>query len=142
MTLNVRKAFGIAAAGVVMATGFTGLSGTAHADDPVKPKAGTVRPNADVYGVYVWASNVNIRWNPGDACDDYPSVANCARIVRKVSRQEIAVYCQKRGQLVREGGYSSEWWSYADNPHAPAGYLSNVYIRGKAKLDGVPVCPW
>ncbi|TDB87541.1 hypothetical protein [Actinomadura sp. 7K534] len=93
--------------------------------------------------VYVWATNVNVRRGNTGACTDYPSTGNCPIIIRKVSKQEIGVYCQKRGQPVSDSGYSSEWWSYVYNgAYQPSGFVSNVYIRGKAHLDGVPDCTW
>jgi hypothetical protein len=103
---------------------------------------GVVPANAEVT-VYVWASNVNVRANrSGDrACLDYPSVGNCPDVIMKVSRQNIVVYCQKKGQPVSDSGYSSEWWSYTyTGSRGPTGWTSNVYIRGNAHLDGVPDC--
>jgi len=74
---------------------------------------------------------------------NYPSTTNCPTIYRKVSTQNIGVYCQKRGQPVSDSGYSSEWWSYTYNgAEQPTGWVSNVFIRGKAHLDGVPDCAW
>lgn len=94
------------------------------------------------YRVSVWASNVNVRDNTSSpACNQYPSVSNCWRVLFKVSKQDILVYCQKRGQPVTDSGYHSEWWSYVvTRPGLPSGWISNVYIRGKAHLDGVPDC--
>ncbi|KAB2340415.1 hypothetical protein [Actinomadura rudentiformis] len=103
----------------------------------------TAAPAKAEVTVYVWASNVNVRTSLAGnrACTDYPSARNCPDVVTKVSKQNIVVYCQKKGQPVSDSGYSSEWWSYMyAGYHRPTSWISNVYIRGKAHLDGVPDC--
>lgn len=92
--------------------------------------------------VYVWATNVNLRYSQRTrACVEYPSVSNCETVFRRVSRQNIGVHCQKRGQPISAAGYYSEWWSYVSPiGNGPTTWISNVYVRGKAHLDGVPDC--
>ncbi|HEY7487298.1 MAG TPA: hypothetical protein VH912_22775 [Streptosporangiaceae bacterium] len=143
MKTTMRKAAAVTACGIAL-FGTTALSGPASADRTrTVGERGARAPAAQqLFWVYVWATNVNVRDNTsGPNCNAYPSVDNCPGIVRKVSRQEIGVYCQKRGQPVSDSGYHSEWWSYTYNgPHHASGWTSNVYIRGKAHLDGVPDC--
>ncbi|GAA0595440.1 hypothetical protein [Actinomadura livida] len=148
------------AAMMLAATGALGASVIAAAPAQAAPVQQAAAPQASVQQaaaqqavgkraadrivwVYVWATNVNVRRGNTGACTDYPSTGNCPIIIRKVSKQEIGVYCQKRGQMVSDSGYSSEWWSYTYNGgDQPSGFVSNVYIRGKAHLDGVPDCAW
>jgi hypothetical protein len=100
-------------------------------------------PAAALVNVYVWATNVNLRYSRvTGACTDFPSVFNCETVLKKVSREWVAVYCQKRGQRITDSGYSSEWWSYkaSISGYEPTTWINNVYIRGAAHLDGVPDC--
>jgi hypothetical protein len=143
MKTTRRKAAAVAACGVALLCTTT-LSGSASADSTrtVGEKGARAAAAYPIVWVYVWATNVNVRDNTsGPNCNAYPSAANCPGIVRKVSQQEIGVYCQKRGQPVSDSGYSSEWWSYTYNgPYKASGWTSNVYIRGNAHLDGIPDC--
>jgi hypothetical protein len=140
MKTTMRKAAAVAACGIALSC-TTALSGPASADTmrTVGARGAAVQ---QIHWVYVWATNVNIRDNTsGPNCNAYPSPSNCPGIVRTVSRQEIGVYCQKRGQPVSDSGYYSEWWSYTYNgPYRASGWTSNVYIRGEAHLVGVPDC--
>lgn len=127
----------------VAASGALGASVIAAAPAQAAPARQPVGKRAAdrIVWVYVWATNVNVRTGGTRACVEYPSTGNCPTIIRKVSKQEIGVYCQKRGQPVSDSGYYSEWWSYTYNGgYQPSGWVSNVYIRGKAHLDGVPDC--
>jgi hypothetical protein len=137
------KAAAAAACGTAMLC-TTALSGPASADSTSigGRHAASAAAAQPIIWVYVWATNVNVRDNTsGPNCNAYPSAGNCPGIVRKVSREEIGVYCQKRGQPVSDSGYYSEWWSYTYNgPYRASGWTSNVYIRGNAHLDGVPDC--
>jgi hypothetical protein len=139
MKTTRRKAAAIAACGAALLCATT-LAGPASAE--ITRTAGEKAAASPIVWVYVWATNVNVRDNTsGPNCNAYPSAANCPGIVRKVSQEEIGVYCQKRGQPVSDSGYSSEWWSYTYNgPYRASGWTSNVYIRGNAHLDGVPDC--
>ena len=144
---NMRRAAAAAVCGMALA-GTALLTGPASAGTPDQaPNArpGAVQKPAEQWITeYVWATNVNVRdETSGPNCYHYPSIANCPGIVRTVSKENITVTCQKRGQLITDSGYSSEWWSYTLNgSYRPSGWTSNVYIRGNAHLDGVPDCAW
>ncbi|MFA1547756.1 hypothetical protein [Actinomadura chokoriensis] len=134
----------LAASSTLMTAGILGASVAAATAAQAAPvQAAPSRSAQSIIWVYVWATNVNVRVGSTAACSNYPSTTNCPTIYRKVSEQNIGVYCQKRGQPISNSGYSSEWWSYTYNgSERPTGWVSNVFIRGKAHLDGVPDCAW
>jgi hypothetical protein len=112
MKTTRRKAAAIAACGAALLCATT-LAGPASADSTssVGEKGARTAAAYPLVTVYVWATNVNVRDNTsGPNCNAYPSAANCPGIVRKVSQENITVYCQKRGQPVSDSGYHSEWW--------------------------------
>ncbi len=52
---------------------------------------------------------------------------------------DVAVRCQKAGQLVQVEGYQNEWWAYLPER---GGYMTNIYISSPDnKLPGVADCP-
>jgi uncharacterized protein YraI len=52
---------------------------------------------------------------------------------------DVAVRCQKAGQLVQAEGYENEWWAYLPDR---GGYMTNIYISSPDnKLPGVADCP-
>jgi len=44
--------------------------------------------------------------------------------------------CQLQGSTVADEGYTNSWWSYISGH----GWISNIYIKGGYKIDGVPDC--
>ncbi|MEV7415272.1 NlpC/P60 family protein [Streptomyces sp. NPDC089919] len=50
----------------------------------------------------------------------------------------VRVQCQKHAQTVTAEGYTNDAWSYLPEYGA---WITNIYIRGGAWLDGVPTCP-
>jgi hypothetical protein len=51
---------------------------------------------------------------------------------------EVAVRCQKTGELVNAEGYRNEWWAYLPER---GGYMTNIYVRSPGnKLPGVLDC--
>lgn len=86
-------------------------------------------PATTTTGKYqVWASNVNVRATPS------VSGAKAGTIATPTT---VDISCQAAGEKVTDSGYSSTYWSKIASP---AGYISNVYIKGTDKLDGVPMC--
>jgi len=44
--------------------------------------------------------------------------------------------------MVHASGYSNDWWTLVSNlPNGiHDGWMSNIYIKGKEKIEGVPDC--
>jgi hypothetical protein len=76
-----------------------------------------------------WGSRVKVRATPSLS----------GRIVGYLPAGiEVAVGCQKAGELVDAEGYQNEWWA-----HLPerGGYMTNIYVRSPGnKLPGVANC--
>ncbi|MDX2762139.1 C40 family peptidase [Streptomyces europaeiscabiei] len=49
----------------------------------------------------------------------------------------IRVYCQKHAEMVRAEGYENDVWSYLPDYKA---WVTNIYIKGPAWLEGVDDC--
>ncbi len=88
--------------------------------------------------VSVYASSVNVRTG-GSACKSSPSIGNCSTIVTTVGPATVRALCQRAGQTISDGGYSSNYWTWVALS-AGSGFISNVYITGAAHLAGVPDC--
>ncbi|MDJ0385171.1 NlpC/P60 family protein [Streptomyces sp. G-G2] len=61
-----------------------------------------------------------------------------ARVVRFAGPTRVRISCQKHAQWVDAEGYHNDAWSYLPDHKA---WLTNIYVRGAAWLDGVPTCP-
>ncbi|WP_405419803.1 peptidase M23 [Streptomyces erythrochromogenes] len=93
--------------------------------------------------VYIWASNVNVRYDGADAdCVHYPSRASCVKIVATVSRTAAEGMCQHPGEEIVDSGYRNRWWTLLKLPNGTIGWVNNIYIQGGEKIAGVPDCGW
>ncbi len=97
----------------------TGIPLCAGSSGPAPPDPGKFK---------VWASNINVR---ADATTTATKVGTIA------APTYVDVICQRAGATVTDQGNTSSWWAKINSP---AGYISNVYLVGAAKLDGVPEC--
>ncbi|MFD3569638.1 hypothetical protein [Streptomyces sp. NPDC058667] len=93
----------------------------------------------------MWATGVNVRnaasGAPFEQCKTFPSRQNC-QVVATVSQTTVTAYCQKRGELISDSGYSSRWWTYLESPSRHWGWVNNVYITGDEHLAHVSDCPF
>lgn len=76
-----------------------------------------------------WGSRVKVRATPSLS----------GRIVGYLPAGiDVAVRCQKAGELVDAEGYQNEWWAYLPER---GGYMTNIYVRSPGnKLPGVSDC--
>ncbi|WP_461059282.1 peptidase M23 [Streptomyces pseudoechinosporeus] len=111
---------GIAAAGALALTGPQALA------------ADTGRASAQAKEVYVWATNVRLHVEP---YVNSPSPA-------KVSQETLIGFCQKQGDTVTEPGQgTSSWWTLVEKPGGSDSlFISNVYLVGGEKIEGIPDC--
>ncbi|MFF3932478.1 C40 family peptidase [Streptomyces hirsutus] len=65
-----------------------------------------------------------------------PSV-RAARVYAFPYSTTIRVHCQKHAEPVTAEGYTNDVWSYLPDYKA---WVTNIYIKGAAWLDGVPDC--
>ncbi|MFF8102869.1 NlpC/P60 family protein [Streptomyces sp. NPDC016640] len=65
-----------------------------------------------------------------------PSVS-AARVYAFPYSTTIRVQCQKHAERVTSEGYTNDVWSYLPDYRA---WMTNIYIKGAAWLDGVPEC--
>ncbi|MFD5656759.1 C40 family peptidase [Streptomyces hirsutus] len=65
-----------------------------------------------------------------------PSV-RAARVYAFPYSTTIRVHCQKHAEPVTSEGYTNDVWSYLPDYKA---WVTNIYIKGAAWLDGVPDC--
>ncbi|MFJ2598426.1 peptidase M23 [Streptomyces erythrochromogenes] len=99
--------------------------------------------SAAATSVYIWASNVNVRYDGADAdCVHYPSRASCVKIVATVSRTRAEGMCQHPGEEIVDSGYRNRWWTLLKLPDGTIGWVNNIYIQGGEKIAGVPDCGW
>jgi len=89
--------------------------------------------------VYIYAENVHIRDADGP-CFSSPST-ECP-VIGSVTRAYCDASCQLQGELIEVKPYPpNDWWSLVQCPGVPKrGWVTNLYIRGPAKLEGVPKC--
>ncbi|MFJ9944198.1 hypothetical protein [Streptomyces erythrochromogenes] len=93
--------------------------------------------------VYIWASNVNVRYDGADAdCVHYPSRGSCVKIVATVSRTTAEGMCQHPGEEIVDSGYRNRWWTLLKLPNGTIGWVNNIYVQGGEKIAGVPDCGW
>ncbi|MFE9019278.1 NlpC/P60 family protein [Streptomyces sp. NPDC007808] len=75
-----------------------------------------------------WGTGVTIRSTPSTS----------AGVVTRLSGPTgVAVSCQKHAESVTAEGYTNDVWSYLPEYQ---GWISNIYMRGDAWLDGVRNC--
>ncbi|MFB6560357.1 C40 family peptidase [Streptomyces sp. NPDC056400] len=60
------------------------------------------------------------------------------RVHRFPGPTTVRIECQKHAQSVTAEGYTNDAWSYLPEYGA---WITNIYIKGAAWLDGVPTCP-
>ncbi|MFV0131556.1 C40 family peptidase [Streptomyces sp. HMX112] len=61
-----------------------------------------------------------------------------ARVHRFAGPTSVRITCQKHAETVTAEGYTNDAWSYLPDYGA---WITNIYIKGSAWLDGVPTCP-
>ncbi|MGW6943653.1 hypothetical protein ACWGF3_32255 [Streptomyces xanthophaeus] len=75
-------------------------------------------------------------WGTGVWTKTEPSLA-AARVYAFPGPTTVRVGCQKHAEEVTSDGYTNDAWSYLPDYRA---WVSNIYVRGSAWLDGVPTC--
>ncbi|MFD5102338.1 C40 family peptidase [Streptomyces albidochromogenes] len=60
-----------------------------------------------------------------------------ARVHKFAGPTSVRVQCQKHAQSVTAEGITNDAWSYLPDHRA---WITNIYIKGPAWLDGVPTC--
>lgn len=81
--------------------------------------------------VTVWASNVRLHTGP-HVNDPSPTTFGPG---------ELIASCQTRGDRVNDPAGTSEWWSFVSLPSGSDElWISNVFLKGGEKIDGVPDC--
>lgn len=76
-----------------------------------------------------WATRVTVRAAPSTSSDVVGTLP---------AGIDVAVRCQKVGQLVNADGYENQWWAYLPER---GGYMTNIYISSPgSKLPGVSDC--
>ncbi|WP_433548856.1 C40 family peptidase [Streptomyces sp. CA-294286] len=61
-----------------------------------------------------------------------------ARVHRFAGPTAVRIQCQKRAQRVTAEGITNDAWSYLPDHRS---WITNIYIKGPAWLEGVPTCP-
>lgn len=61
-----------------------------------------------------------------------------ARVNKFAGPASVRVECQKHAQSVTAEGITNDAWSYLPDHRA---WITNIYIKGPAWLNGVPTCP-
>lgn len=92
---------------------------------------GAVRVNTGAVTGHVFQT-----WGTGVWTKAAPSVG-AARVYAFSGSTAIRVQCQKHAELVTADGYTNDAWSYLPDYKA---WMTNIYIKGQAWLDGVPTC--
>jgi hypothetical protein len=76
-----------------------------------------------------WGNEVRVRATPS---------TSAAVVAVLPGGIDVAVKCQKKGQLVHIDQYTNDWWAYLPDR---GGYMTNIYVRSPgSKLPGVPDC--
>ncbi|HEY1350423.1 MAG TPA: hypothetical protein VGF67_12445 [Ktedonobacteraceae bacterium] len=92
--------------------------------------------------VYVWGTNVNARYSSPlgismPSCHYFPSTS--CPVEGHFTQQTVTAICQQAGQTVTAEGITNNWWSLIIGFGTQV-WVSNIYIRGGQKIDGVPDC--
>ncbi|WP_328773779.1 hypothetical protein [Streptomyces sp. NBC_00286] len=129
--MRLRTALGAALAATALTAGLAG---------PAAASAGDTSDGASSRASFtVWATDVNVRDNPGNpgACDAFPSPGNCPVVAGQLQPgQAFEAVCQKQGQNV--GG--NPWWVYITRGDS-RGFIASYYVdHPDNQLPGVPVC--
>ncbi|MFC4498860.1 MULTISPECIES: NlpC/P60 family protein [Streptomyces] len=100
-----------------------------------------VRLNGDYFGALrvntgAVTGHVFQTWGTGVWTKAAPSVG-AARVYAFPQSTTIRVQCQKHAELVTSDGYTNDAWSYLPDYRA---WMTNIYIKGPAWLEGVPTC--
>ncbi|WP_320780704.1 peptidase M23, partial [Streptomyces sp. CRN 30] len=103
------------------------LAATAQAA-PAAPAGG----DPALTDVYIWATDVNLR--------DRPNTSSNVLAVR--SRYWLDAVCQTQGEYVEDPavGGNSWWTAVQEFAGSDIAWVSNLYLRGGEKIDGVPDC--
>ncbi|MFF0108058.1 NlpC/P60 family protein [Streptomyces hirsutus] len=80
--------------------------------------------------------HIHQTWGTGVWTKAEPSV-RAARVYAFPYSTTIRVHCQKHAEPVTSEGYTNDVWSYLPDYKA---WVTNIYIKGAAWLDGVPDC--
>ncbi|MEU4038948.1 NlpC/P60 family protein [Streptomyces collinus] len=101
-----------------------------------------VRLNGDYFGAVrintgPVTGHVFQTWGTGVWTKTAPSVS-AGRVYAFPGSTSIRVECQKHAEVVTADGYTNDAWSYLPDYKA---WMTNIYIKGPAWLDGVPTCP-
>jgi hypothetical protein len=101
----------------------------------VRPAAGPAAERAARQAagtrVTVWASNVRLHTGP-HINDPSPTTFGPGDLIAS---------CQMKGDRVTDPAGTSEWWSFVSLPSGSDElFISNVFLKGGEKMDGVPDC--
>ncbi|URN15912.1 MULTISPECIES: C40 family peptidase [Streptomyces] len=80
--------------------------------------------------------HIHQTWGSGVWTKAEPSL-RAARVYAFPYSTTIRVQCQKHAEEVTSEGYTNDAWSYLPDYRA---WVTNIYIKGPAWLDGVPTC--
>ncbi|MFF8633270.1 C40 family peptidase [Streptomyces pilosus] len=80
--------------------------------------------------------HIHQTWGTGVWTKAEPSLA-AARVYAFPYSTTVRVHCQKHAEWVTSEGYTNDVWSYLPDYKA---WVTNIYIKGPAWLDGVPDC--
>lgn len=75
-------------------------------------------------------------WGTGVWTKERPSTA-APRVYAFPGPTTIRVECQKHAESVTSDGYTNDVWSYLPDYRA---WMTNIYVRGAAWLENVPMC--
>jgi peptidoglycan DL-endopeptidase RipA len=92
---------------------------------------GAVRVNTGAVTGHVFQT-----WGTGVWTKTAPSVS-AGRVYAFPGPTTIRVECQKHAEVVTSDGYTNDAWAYLPDYKA---WMTNIYIKGPAWLDGVPTC--
>ncbi|MCX2926169.1 C40 family peptidase [Streptomyces sp. NEAU-W12] len=100
-----------------------------------------VRLNGDYFGAVrvntgPVTGHIHQTWGTGVWTKAEPST-RAARVYAFPYSTTIRVQCQKHAEPVTSEGYTNDAWSYLPDYRA---WVTNIYIKGPAWLDGVPDC--
>jgi hypothetical protein len=134
-TTNAARAKGALRRTAAVLAGAAAATATAVALSLTAPSAAaadTGPASAQAKDVYVWATNVRLHVEP---YVNSPSPTT-------VSQETLVGLCQKQGDTVTEPGQgSSSWWTQVEKPGGSDSlFISNVYLVGGEKIEGIPDC--
>ncbi|MGW0763766.1 peptidase M23 [Streptomyces sp. NPDC002814] len=116
------------ATALAVATLTTGaLAATAQAA-PAAPNDG----DPALTDVYIWATDVQLR-------EDTNTSSN---VLAVRSQHWLDAVCQKQGQTVTDPGVgTNSWWTAVQEfAGSDIAWVSNLYLQGGEKIEGVPDC--